>query len=52
MPAKNCIDGDLIEMLLDLPKADVDKIVTSIPEKDRLPVDELIKLIEELQRLH
>jgi hypothetical protein len=51
-PAKNCIDGDLIEQLLDLPKEDMETIVSKTPAENRLPLDELVKLIEELQRLH
>lgn len=50
--AKNCIDGDLVEQLLDLPKEDMETIVAKMPEQHRLPLDELVKLIEELQRLH
>lgn len=50
--AKNCIDGDLIEQLLDLPKEDMETIVSKIPAQQQLPLDELVKLIEELQRLH
>jgi hypothetical protein len=46
------LDGELIEQLLELPREEVESIVAKVPEKDRLPVDELIKLIEDLQRLH
>lgn len=52
VPAKCCIDGDLVEQLLDLPRDDMETIVSKIPEPHRLPLDELVKLIEELQRLH
>lgn len=52
IPAKSCIDGDLVEQLLDLSKEDMETIVSKIPEPHRLPLDEFVKLIEELQRLH
>ena len=52
LPAKNCLDGDLLEQVLDMHKSEVQAMVDRIPEKDRLPVDEVIKLIEDLQRMH
>jgi hypothetical protein len=52
MLAKNCLDGDLLEQILDMQRSEVEHMVSKIPEKDRLPVDDLIKLIEDLQRMH
>ncbi len=47
-PAKNYIDGDLIERFADL-SADPMKIVS---EKMEMSVDELLRRVEEMQRLH
>lgn len=51
LPAKNCLDGDLIEQVLDMPKSEVQAMVDKIPDADRLPVDDIIKLVEDLQRM-
>ena len=52
LPAQNCLDGDLLEQVLDMQKSEVQAMVDRIPAKDRLPVDDIIKLIEDLQRMH
>lgn len=51
-PALNAIDGDLVELLLDLPKEEVHRVLDKIPEDERTPLPELTKLVEDLQRLH
>jgi hypothetical protein len=51
LPAKNCLDGDLIEQVLDMQRSEVQAMVDRIPPADRLPVDEIIKLVEDLQRM-
>lgn len=51
LPAKNCLDGDLIEQVLDMQRSEVQAMVDRIPEAERLPVDDLIKLVEDLQRM-
>jgi len=56
-PSQGFIDGDLIESFLDLPREDKKKIASNIHIKDGnsekiATVDELIKKIEELSRLH
>jgi len=57
-PKKNVIDGDLIESLLDLPAELKRKIVEGLTIKDGnggkrdVTLEELVKKIEELNRLH
>ena len=46
------IDGDLVELLLDLPKSEVARVVDKIPPGERIATDELVKLVEDLQRMH
>lgn len=48
----NAIDGDLVELMLDLPKDEVSRVMDKIPEEERTPLPELTKLVEDLQRLH
>lgn len=50
--AANAVDGDLIELLLDLPSSDAQRVVDNVAEAQRLPLGETIKLVEDLQRLH
>lgn len=47
-PAVGFIDGDLVETFLDLSRSRMDQVA----QDTEIPVDELIKLIEELSRLH
>lgn len=51
-PALNALDGDLLEALLDMPRADVEALVAEVPAKERVAVDELLKVVEDLQRMH
>ncbi|KAI5671045.1 hypothetical protein M9H77_11409 [Catharanthus roseus] len=46
--AKNFLDGDLIESFLDLSRARMDEIAKAMA----VPVEELMKRVEELTRLH
>lgn len=46
--AKNFLDGDLIESFLDLSRAKMDEVSKSMS----VPVEELMKRVEELTRLH
>jgi hypothetical protein len=48
----NAIDGDLVELLLDLPNEDMEQVIAEVPPSDRLPLPEILKLVEDLQRLH
>lgn len=47
-PAKNFVDGDLIERFLDLSMAQMSKVSSMVS----VPVDELVQKVEEMQRLH
>lgn len=47
-PATGFIDGDLVETFLDLGRERMEKVAREVDE----PVDDLVKLIEELSRLH
>jgi hypothetical protein len=51
-PYTNAIDGDLVEQLLDLPSEEVERVVAGMAPQARMPVDEIVKLVEELHRLH
>ena len=51
-PAANAVDGDLVELLLDLPRDEVERVVASMAPQARTPVDEMVKLVEDLHRLH
>ncbi|KAF9098142.1 DNA damage-binding protein 1a [Mortierella sp. AD031] len=60
MASTNFVDGDLIELFLDLTEEEVNKVLTGGKDKDgkeigepiTTPVAEIIKLVEELSRLH
>ena len=47
-PSLNFIDGDLIECFLDLKLAAQTEIATAL----RVPVDEVLRRVEELSRMH
>lgn len=47
-PAKNFLDGDLIERFLDLNMAQMTKVSSMV----NVSVDELVQRVEEMQRLH
>lgn len=56
-PAVGCIDGDLIESFLDLPRAQMKDIVNGLQiDEDGMKrdctEDDLIKIVEELNRIH
>ncbi|XP_048584985.1 DNA damage-binding protein 1 [Nematostella vectensis] len=56
-PAHGFIDGDLIESFLDLPRARMEEVVTGLQIDDggmkkECTVDDLVKTVEELTRIH
>jgi hypothetical protein len=51
-PATNSIDGDLVEQLLDLPPDEVERVVAGMAPHARTSVGEIVKLVEDLHRLH
>lgn len=54
LPSTNFVDGDLIELFLDLTEDEVNKVMMGADggEAIEVPVVEVTKLIEELSRLH
>ncbi|KAF9543117.1 DNA damage-binding protein 1a [Mortierella hygrophila] len=54
LPSTNFVDGDLIELFLDLTEDEVNKVMMGSEggEAIDVPVTEVTKLIEELSRLH
>lgn len=48
LPNQGFIDGDLVEQLLDLNQTQIEMVA----KDSGVPVDELVKLVEELSRLH
>jgi len=56
MASTNFVDGDLIELFLDLTEEEVNKVMMGSfeggGEPITAPVGEVTKLIEELSRLH
>ena len=51
-PPINAIDGDLVELLLELSNSEQDRVLDKIPSSERIPKPELTKLVEDLQRMH
>ncbi|XP_059472612.1 DNA damage-binding protein 1 [Neocloeon triangulifer] len=58
-PSENFIDGDLIESFLDLPRETMQKVCTGLQRdatgsgtKQDVTVDELVKIVEDLTRIH
>lgn len=50
---KGFIDGDLIELFLDLPRKKQEEVVQGLSRNGQLlTVDDLIKIVEDLTRIH
>ncbi|KAF9437707.1 DNA damage-binding protein 1a [Entomortierella beljakovae] len=54
LASANFVDGDLIELFLDLSQDEINNVMDGPEDGERIkvPVDEIIKLVEELSRLH
>ncbi|KAF9197041.1 DNA damage-binding protein 1a [Haplosporangium sp. Z 11] len=54
LPSENFVDGDLIELFLDLSQDEVNHVLEGPDgcQPIKVPVDELTRLVEELSRLH
>ncbi|CAO3569563.1 unnamed protein product [Mortierella alpina] len=54
LPSTNFVDGDLIELFLDLSQDELNDVLEGANDGEpiQVPVEELTKLVEELSRLH
>lgn len=51
-PASNFIDGDLVELFLDLPPAKAQEVVAAVWPGGEFSYEDVSRRVEELQRLH
>jgi DNA damage-binding protein 1 len=54
LPSTNFVDGDLIELFLDLSQDEINDVLEGADGGDpiKVPVEEITRLVEELSRLH
>ncbi|KAG0365622.1 DNA damage-binding protein 1a [Gamsiella multidivaricata] len=54
LPSTNFVDGDLIELFLDLSQDEINDVLEGPEDGEpiKVPVEEITKLVEELSRLH